>query len=53
MQAEWEREEQYFTLREKKENMEERLGSIRELHVHVSQCRQVRVVGCSLTGTSE
>ena len=46
VQVEWEREEQYFSHLEKKENMEQRLASIRELRVYVSQCKQVHTMSC-------
>lgn len=43
-EVEWEKEEQYFSQHEKKENMEQRLSSITELHVYVSQCKQCNYV---------
>ena len=52
VQVEWEREEQYFSHLEKKENMEQRLASIRELRVYVSQCKQVHTCTMSCMSLS-
>ena len=41
LQGEREREEQYFDYLEKKENIEEKMASVKELRVNVVQCKIV------------
>ena len=40
-QEEREREEEYFEYLEKKENIEEKMASLKELRVNVVQCKTV------------
>ena len=48
---ELDKEEEYFERLEKKENLEEKLQTIRELRVAVVQCKEVGAA-CSLGGVS-
>lgn len=48
MQGEREREEEYFNYLEKKENIEEKMASIKELRVNVVQCREVCLIAYNI-----